>query len=166
MYRCSVKNIYIHTLPSASNGNKAIDEGTSLLPAIITQKRSSYASLLDLDEGTAPPYFPPVEVNDLRCAKITHKDVKTELDYWQTAVLCSVLGANPPIEVMEGFLRRIWKTQHIDKICMVKHCLFLIHFHSAEMQQLITKKGVFFFDRKPMIVKPWNPKLDLHTEDL
>ncbi|KAJ8435839.1 hypothetical protein Cgig2_003862 [Carnegiea gigantea] len=48
-------------------------------------------------------------------AKIEKDDVLLEIDYWQTAVLCSVLGSNPPIEVMEGYLERIWKSLDIDR---------------------------------------------------
>lgn len=28
------------------------------------------------------------------------------------------------------------------------------------------KRGVYFFDSKPFIVKGWNPEMDLHTEDI
>ncbi|KAJ8420802.1 hypothetical protein Cgig2_011601 [Carnegiea gigantea] len=92
------------------------------------------------------------EVNGTKCAKITPKDVYSELEYWQTSVICSVLGANPPLEVMEGFLRRFWHSQTIDKIGLVKNGLFLVHFHNMDDQLLVVKKG--------------NPELDLQTETL
>ncbi|KAJ8419957.1 hypothetical protein Cgig2_000975 [Carnegiea gigantea] len=41
-------------------------------------------------------------------------------------VLCSVLGLNPPLEVIEGFIRRICRTFDIDKICVTKEGVFLV----------------------------------------
>ena len=35
-----------------------------------------------------------------------------------------------------------------------------------EAQQAIVNTGFFYFARKPLLVKPWNPELDLHTEQL
>jgi len=50
---------------------------------------------------------------------MVHDDVKEEIDYWQNALLCTVLGANPPLEVMKGFINRIWGNFEIDKILHV-----------------------------------------------
>ena len=44
------------------------------------------------------------------------KDVVAEIEYWQIAVLCSVVGANPPFEIILGLIKRIWATFDIDKI--------------------------------------------------
>lgn len=32
-----------------------------------------------------------------------------EVEYWSSAVICYVLGANPPLNVMDGYFRRIWE---------------------------------------------------------
>ena len=100
--------------------------------------------MVDPNEGTALPYFPASIANSTKCAKITPEDVHSELEYWQTSIVCSVLGANPSLEVMEGFLRRVWHSQTIDKISLVKNGLFLAHFHNMDDQQLMVKKGFFF----------------------
>ena len=97
-------------------------------------------------------------------AKIETEDVALEIEYWQSAVICPVLGANPPLEVVEGFFRRIWKTLAIDKICLVKRGVFLVRFTNLGDQLSVVQKGVYYFDKKPVIVRAWNPKLDLNTE--
>ena len=127
---------------------------------------STFASLVDPNEGTSLSYFTPSVISGAKCAKITGEDVAPEIAYWKTSILCSVLGANPPLDVMEGYLRRVWNSQDIDKISMVKHGLFLVRFHTTEAQQAVVQRGVFFFDRKPLLVKPWNPELELYTEQL
>jgi len=81
---------------------------------------TSFASLLDPDEGTSLKYVPATEINGKNCAKIDKTDVQPEINYWEHAVICRVLGANPPFSVMEGYLKRIWKSLEIDRVLMVK----------------------------------------------
>lgn len=40
--------------------------------------------------------------------KITFEDIQGEVDFWVNVVVCHVLGANPPLHVMESFVKRIW----------------------------------------------------------
>lgn len=51
--------------------------------------------------------------------KITLDDIKDEIIYWKSAVICYVLDSNPPQIVMEGYFKRIWGTLGIDKIAQV-----------------------------------------------
>jgi len=64
-----------------------------------------------------------------------------------------VLGANPPLKVIEGFVKRIWKTLAIDKICLVKRGVFLVHFTNLDDQLSVVQNGVYHFDNKPLIAK-------------
>ena len=51
-------------------------------------------------------------------------DIQGEIDYWNSAIICYVLGANPPSMVMEGFVRRIWRNLGLDKVAMVEKRAF------------------------------------------
>jgi len=66
---------------------------------------SSYASVVNPDEGTSLQFVQASTVNGMKYAKIETEDVIPEIEYWQLEILCSILGANPPLEVMEGFFR-------------------------------------------------------------
>ena len=85
-----------------------------------TVTRPTYASLVDPDEGTALEFVPVTEINGVKCAKVDLEDIEQEVNYWQNAVICCVLGANPPISVMECFVRRIWKEFTINKVLLVQ----------------------------------------------
>lgn len=39
--------------------------------------------------------------------KIDFDDIQSEIEYWNSSVVCYVLGANPPFSMMEGYIRRI-----------------------------------------------------------
>ena len=96
--------------------------------------------------------------------KVELDDVKNEIDYWQQAVLCSVLGANPPFVVVQGFIQRIWSAYELNKIIQVRKGVFLVIFMHMQDKLTVEKKGLCYFDSKPFLVKDWSPEMDLHTE--
>ena len=89
-----------------------------------------------------------------------------EIAYWQNAVLCTVMGANPPFEIMKGFLNRIWANFAIDRILFVRKGVFLVRFARLQDKIQVEKWEFYFFDSKPMLVKGWNPTMDLQTETI
>jgi len=60
--------------------------------------------------------MPTSDIYGTKCAKLLNEDVKEEIEYWENAVICSVLEANPPFEVMKGFINHIWVNFELDKI--------------------------------------------------
>ncbi|KAJ8431637.1 hypothetical protein Cgig2_001960 [Carnegiea gigantea] len=60
---------------------------------------------------------------------------------------------------MKGFLKRIWANYEIDRILCFPGSLC-----STPGQNCCEKRGFYFFDSKPMLVKGWNPTMDLQTE--
>ncbi|KAJ8432350.1 hypothetical protein Cgig2_021120 [Carnegiea gigantea] len=146
-----------------STHGQAHSEGTS---QTLWGHHSSFAQLVDPDEGTELKFVPSNIINGVRCAQIEKSDVEIEIQYWQNAVLCAVMGANPPFEVMKGFLTRIWAKFTIDRILYVRKGMFLVRFDTLQDKLAVEKRGVYFFDSKPMLVKGWNPTMDLHTETI
>lgn len=57
---------------------------------------------------------------------IESDDIQDEVEYWSSAIVCYVLGANPPLSVMDGYFRRIWGKLGINKIAMVGRGLFIV----------------------------------------
>lgn len=39
--------------------------------------------------------------------KIDMEDIEDEVDFWNSIIVCSNLGANPPLSAIEEFFRRI-----------------------------------------------------------
>jgi len=111
-----------------------------------TVARPEYASLVDPDEGRALVYIRVSEINGVESAKVELEDVEEEVNYWQNAVICCVLGANPPITVMEGFVRRIWKDYTINKVLLVKKGRYLIRFKDYQDTMKVIQKGFYMFD--------------------
>ncbi|KAJ8431631.1 hypothetical protein Cgig2_001954 [Carnegiea gigantea] len=87
-----------------------------------SQPICSYAELVYPNEGTELNLVPTKIINGVTCTKLEKSDVEAEINYWYNAVLCKVLGAKPPIEIMKGFLNRIWANHNIDKINSREMC--------------------------------------------
>ncbi|KAL9227818.1 hypothetical protein vseg_003466 [Gypsophila vaccaria] len=94
------------------------------------------------------------------------EDVEEEIDYWYQAVVCYILGANPPWEVIEGFIKRIWTKFNIDKISFMIGGVFLVRFKSMDMKEKVLQSGYYLFDSKPLIFKAWSKDMVLQKTEV
>ncbi|XP_059315818.1 uncharacterized protein LOC132066531 [Lycium ferocissimum] len=94
--------------------------------------------------------------------KITMDDIQEEVVFWRTAVVSYVLGSNPPLTVIEGYFKRIWKALGIDKIAQVNRGVFLVRFGCMEDRNKAIDAGIQVFDRKPIVVKGWEPDVEMN----
>lgn len=88
-------------------------------------------------------------------------DIHEEVEYWSSTIICYVLGANPPLNVMDGYFRRIWGKLGIDKIRMVGGGIFLVRIDNVEASLKVTNEGMQFFDQKPLITGIWDPDMPM-----
>jgi len=102
--------------------------------------------MLDPNEGTELKFIASSNISGIQCTKIEKSDVVDEIAYWQNAVLCAVMGANPPFEIMKGFLNRIWANFAIDRILYVRKGVFLVRFANLKDKIQVEKRGFYFFD--------------------
>ena len=72
--------------------------------------------------------------------KITSEDIEDEINFWSSAMVCYVLGGNPPLAVMDGFCRRMWK-DNVDKVGSPRHGVFIVRFHSVAFRDQIVNGG-------------------------
>ncbi|KAL9236027.1 hypothetical protein vseg_010740 [Gypsophila vaccaria] len=98
--------------------------------------------------------------------QLEQEDVEEEIEYWKQAVVCFILGANPPWEVIEGFIRRIWSKYNIDKISFLPHGIFLVRFKTQEMKKKVMNSGHYLFDSKPLIFKEWTADMEMKKSEV
>ncbi|KAJ8419686.1 LOW QUALITY PROTEIN: hypothetical protein Cgig2_007581 [Carnegiea gigantea] len=145
-------------------GNVVMSEQRMEEPKISTPRVSTYAAMVDPHEGTQLSYVLAMITDGIRYARIEKQDVAFQVEYWSTAILCGVMGANPPLEVMEGFIRQIWRDLSITKIALVRKGLFLVRFEKEQDKLQVTQRGIYIFDSKPFVVKPWNENMEINLE--
>ena len=90
--------------------------------------------------------------------KISYFDIEDELKYWESFVICCILGANPPVHVIEGFIKRIWKDVEFDKVGLVAKGIYLVHMKSMEGVTMVLESNGILFEQLRDVVdssRPW-----------
>ncbi|XP_074271645.1 uncharacterized protein LOC141595577 [Silene latifolia] len=108
----------------------------------------------------------PEETQPQSLLRLTKEDVAGEISFWSTSVYCYVLGANPPSNVITGFLKRVWQAYGVDRVSFLPNGIFLVRFKSKEHQQMVLKNGHLQFDNKPVIINEWKPDSELLKHDV
>ncbi|XP_074291904.1 uncharacterized protein LOC141618721 [Silene latifolia] len=155
--------------PGSGDGNKSanINQVVGIAPYNldgIDQGESSDWVVQNRRKGKNTLQSIPEEAGDL--LQFSDEDVKEELEYWRNSVYGFILGANPPVEVVEGFLRRLWANYPIDKISFCANGVFMVRFKSAAAKAQILQQGHFLFDNKPLIIRPWSEDAALEKEEI
>uniref|UniRef100_A0A803P5L3 Reverse transcriptase domain-containing protein n=1 Tax=Cannabis sativa TaxID=3483 RepID=A0A803P5L3_CANSA len=88
-----------------------------------------------------------------------------EVLFWKPSMVCYVLGVNPPLHVLEGFAKRVWQDK-VDRVKVLSYGIFIIRFHFIEYRDQVINGGYVFFNRRPVIMKPWDPNVNFKKEDV
>lgn len=141
--------------------------------ANLGKKNDSLSSIWDKfdiskisNAGFKLEFVNPESVGEQRIGEIDVEDISSEIDYWQNAVVCYVLGAHPPFTVLNGYIQRIWGKHGINKIAMLKNAIVIVRFDTGIGKNEVIEGGIYHFDNKPLIVKAWNPDMEFSREEL
>uniref|UniRef100_A0A803PPW5 DUF4283 domain-containing protein n=1 Tax=Cannabis sativa TaxID=3483 RepID=A0A803PPW5_CANSA len=153
-----VRSDFAHFLEANHSCSRAIWKGNSPVPLIL--RSGSVVCCLDNTFQTVGKTG-----NDEINVKITMDDIEEEISYWNSAIVCYVLGANPPLEVLEGFARQIWK-EKVDKVGLISYGIFMIRFSSVEIKDNILNGSYTFFNKRPVIMKAWDLDTNFRKGDI
>ncbi|XP_060961774.1 uncharacterized protein LOC133031984 [Cannabis sativa] len=148
-----VRANFTHFLDANKQCNSDLSQGKTSVPPIL-RSGSVVRSLNSSFQSAGKP-----------SVKITLDDIEEEVSFWNSAIVCYVLGANPPLEVLEGFARRDWK-EKVDRVGLISYGIFIIRFASVEKRDNVLNGGYTFFNKRPVIMKAWNPDTDFQKEDI
>ncbi|XP_062119230.1 uncharacterized protein LOC133832977 [Humulus lupulus] len=93
-------------------------------------------------------------------AQIDIEETEVEASFWKSALVCVVLGANPPLAVFEGFINWLWGKLGIERIARMNAGHTLVKFRDEATRDMVLEAGVVHFDRKPVLLRPWSTDLD------
>ncbi|XP_062114236.1 uncharacterized protein LOC133825289 [Humulus lupulus] len=106
-------------------------------------------------------YSEPLIKDGMKIAQVDPEEVVMQAANWSWAVICMVLGANPPMAMFEGFIKRIWGHLGIAQVARMTMGLIMVRFNDDATRDQVLEPGVLKFDRKPVIIKP--STTDLNT---
>ena len=129
---------------------------------VVAEKLNGVTGNIDLSVDLKIAMQPNIEKKKI---KITDDDIEDEVNYWKSALLCYVLGANPPLSVMDGFCRRMWR-EKVDTVGAPRYGLFLVRFHSVEDRDSVLNGGYLFFNNRPVVMKAWDAEMDISKHNI
>uniref|UniRef100_A0A803PBF0 DUF4283 domain-containing protein n=1 Tax=Cannabis sativa TaxID=3483 RepID=A0A803PBF0_CANSA len=114
--------------------SQAVLKGSSPFPPVLRSDlvKKNLASAFNLNEQGSK-------------VKIHMEDIEEEVSSWTPSIVCYVLGANPPLSILDGFVRRIWGDK-VHKVGMLAYGIFLIRFQSIEFRDEVLSGGYIFFN--------------------
>ncbi|XP_074298137.1 uncharacterized protein LOC141628954 [Silene latifolia] len=116
--------------------------------------------------GKDVPIMEPImedeELTDL--LQFTFEDTKSEVDFWNTAVYGYVLGANPPREMVEDYVYKLWDQYDVDRVSFMENGVFLVRLKTLVHRDNLLNSGPYLFENKPIILRPWSKDVDLIKE--
>ena len=65
-----------------------------------------------------------------------------------------VIGANPSLHVIDGYVKRIWKDLDVEKVDMVRKGIFIVRLNDKLARDKACEMSGTLFDKKPFIIKP------------
>lgn len=97
---------------------------------------------------------------------ISEEDVKGEIEFCNSAIVCYVIGIKPPARIINGFVRCVWGKFGVDRVAKGKNGVFLVRFRSMEGKQSVMDVGPILHDNKLVIMKNWSPDFDKLNEEV
>lgn len=110
--------------------------------------------------GEKLSFVQPIIKEGKKLCVINPEDVLTEESTWNSSVICAVFGSEPPLQVFDGFIRRIWADFGVEKIVKLDNSQFIVKFQETTARDKVVEHGIWFFDRKPLVVHPWSGDMD------
>ncbi|XP_074286646.1 uncharacterized protein LOC141611891 [Silene latifolia] len=96
--------------------------------------------------------------------QFTPEDVQTKVEFRNNVVVCFIMGANPPWQIIEGYVYRVWEEFGIDRVSFLDNGMFIVRFQKSAGRDALLKAGYYLFDNKPVIIKPWSVDMELVKE--
>ncbi|XP_062114202.1 uncharacterized protein LOC133825252 [Humulus lupulus] len=105
-------------------------------------------------------FMEPIQKDGQLVAKLDVDEIEVEASFWKSALICVVIGANPPLAVFEGFIKRIWGKLGIECVARMNAGFIMVKFRDEATLNLVLESGVIHFDKKPIVLRPWTTNID------
>ncbi|XP_060969654.1 uncharacterized protein LOC133036901 [Cannabis sativa] len=148
------RSVFLQFVHANNQCNSSLGQGMSSIPPVLR----SGSIVKNLDQSFVRSERP-------NKVKINFEDIEDEVNFWSPSIVCYVLGSNPPLHILEGFAKRIW-TDKVDKVKLLAFGIFLIRFNTMEIRDQVLNGGYIFFNKRPVIMKPWDPNTNFRKEDV
>ncbi|KAM7261001.1 hypothetical protein ACFE04_026476 [Oxalis oulophora] len=111
-------------------------------------------------------YVIPVISKGKRVGKFHSEETRSEAEHLKNSLLGCVFGAPPNFFKLRSFVFARWKEFGLQSVHQVNQNLFIFRFECVDGLRQVLEEGPVFFDRKPLIVRAWEPYMKLEDTKL
>ncbi|KAL2905040.1 Cell division protein FtsZ, partial [Bienertia sinuspersici] len=100
------------------------------------------------------------------CVQLQSSDFDLEIDKWRFTFMFDVIGIKPRSNAVRKFAHLQWGELATTDIFLHDDGFFLIKFHGNVICIKVASDRPYFFNRKPIVLKPWSVNNDVQSEVL
>lgn len=93
-------------------------------------------------------------------------EIELETTKWNSALIVYVVGNQPSMESMHGFVANTWNFVAASEVFYHNDDYLLIRFKTMEDRDAILCSGPYTFNSRPIIIKKWKADFDFRGEVL
>ncbi|XP_010687419.1 uncharacterized protein LOC104901529 [Beta vulgaris subsp. vulgaris] len=118
------------------------------------------------DKGMGLKFIAPELRNGKPIAKLDKNEVSKLSEIWINSIIVYVVGQNPTLTALMSYVKTHWSLVCEPKIFKHEDGYFVVKLTNTEDKDRILISGRHMFYGKPIIVKPWLPSFNFHSEIL
>lgn len=111
-------------------------------------------------------FVAPIVKDGEKIIELSKEEVEQEIEKWKLALILYVMGADPTIVALEGFISTHWNFALKPKIFYHNDGYFVVRFNCVENTDEVLYSGPYTINNKPIIVKLWSANFDFQAEVL
>ncbi|XP_010689805.1 uncharacterized protein LOC104903466 [Beta vulgaris subsp. vulgaris] len=111
-------------------------------------------------------FIAPELIDGKPIAKLDKNDVSKLSEVWINSIIVYVVGQNPTFIALMSYVKAHWNLASEPKIFEHEEGYFVVKLTNEEYKERILFSGPHMFYGKPIIVKPWSPSFNFHSEIL
>ncbi|XP_062089508.1 uncharacterized protein LOC133796044 [Humulus lupulus] len=155
-----VPSPYVPSSPKVRSNSWAKEVENQTFQEATKATWSRFKDSLPLQGGTQLEFKEPLQKDGQKIAQLDIEEIEVEASFWKSALICVVIGVNPPLPVFEGFINRIWGKLGIERVARMNSGFTMVKFRDEATRDLVLESGVVHFDRKPIIRRPWTTDIE------
>uniref|UniRef100_A0A803Q6Q9 Reverse transcriptase domain-containing protein n=1 Tax=Cannabis sativa TaxID=3483 RepID=A0A803Q6Q9_CANSA len=145
-----------------------MNEEKQQTPRYAKQTWEAFTKEKSLNRDQRLLFTKPLIRDGIKIAQVDLEEVQEEEKNWNIAVICKVLGANPPVLIFVGFIKRVWGHLGVVQVSKLSIGMIMVRFNDEATRDQVVEAGIVQFDRKSVIVRPWSADLNalnLHQQE-
>lgn len=100
-------------------------------------------------------YIPPSIKDGVLTVIIDEADIEQQVKLWKSALIGYIIRDTPQQQQSDNYVTKIWSFVTKPKVLVHDYGYFIFKFNSSEDKDLVSQARTYYYNNKPVILKPW-----------